>query len=143
MSTLGRRVKDRRKELGIGRDELAKFSGMSYSALADIENDRQHSTTRLHKLAERLGVRASWLETGEGPRDVPQGPLSPSPVDNVAVHGFLISRDAAELGSEWEKIAASACRDAIRNLIMVLVGDQKRSKRKPNQPRDRRVRSVS
>lgn len=50
----------------MSRETLAKAAGIAVSTLSDLELDRSQSSTKLHRLAERLGVRVEWLETGKG-----------------------------------------------------------------------------
>lgn len=72
MGTVGARVRQIRELRGIARSELASLLGMPYSTLAEIENDRMKSSTKLHRIAEALKVRPDWLETGRGQRDAPE-----------------------------------------------------------------------
>lgn len=39
------------------------------STLSDLELGLSKSTTALHRIAARLGVRTEWLETGRGPKE--------------------------------------------------------------------------
>lgn len=69
MKTIGDRIRAVREEKGISRADLARAAGLAYSTLADLENGNSASTTALHKIAEFLGIRARWFETGRGSRD--------------------------------------------------------------------------
>lgn len=66
--TVGARVRFERESRGISREDLAAAAGIGVSTLSDLELDRSKSTTKLHRIAERLGVRTEWLETGKGPK---------------------------------------------------------------------------
>lgn len=66
METIGQRVRWAREQREVERKELAKAAGVSYSMLADLENGKAHTTTKLHKIATRLRVRVEWLENGSG-----------------------------------------------------------------------------
>lgn len=66
MKTIGERIREEREAQGISREELALAAGIAKTTLADLEVGESKSTTKLHKIANRLGVRAEWLETGSG-----------------------------------------------------------------------------
>jgi hypothetical protein len=53
------------------RTELARIIGMPTSALQTLEETPQNNTKYLARLAQFFGVRALWLETGEGPKYEP------------------------------------------------------------------------
>lgn len=87
MSSIGQRIKSEREAQGISRTDLSKKTGIGYSTLAELENGRMQSSTRLHVIADALGVLASYLETGKEPKrptsqpstqDQPSASLTPS-----------------------------------------------------------------
>lgn len=51
---------------GISRPELGKKTGIPITTLSTIENQEQHSSSKITKLAQVLGVSADYLATGEG-----------------------------------------------------------------------------
>lgn len=62
---IGRRLRDRRREVGLSQRELSA-PGVSYAYISRIEaGKRTPSTKALRSIAPRLGVSAHWLETGE------------------------------------------------------------------------------
>lgn len=63
--TIGERVRAKRIEKGISVKELARQSGLAPSTLYDLENGRQNSSTKLHRVAEVLGTTTAELEHGE------------------------------------------------------------------------------
>lgn len=66
--TIGDRIKEQREHLEISVAALAKSVGMAASTLYDLERGDSQSTTKLHLIAEELGVQGRWLETGKGPK---------------------------------------------------------------------------
>jgi transcriptional regulator with XRE-family HTH domain len=69
--TLGSRIAWWRTERKLERRDLAKRVGMPYSTLSEIENEGQHSSTKIASLAAVLQVNAYYLETDEGdPLDI-------------------------------------------------------------------------
>ena len=68
MNSIGQRIREEREAQGVSRADLARFAGIAQTTLSDLELGRSKSTTGLHKIAERLRVRTSWLESGKGPK---------------------------------------------------------------------------
>lgn len=64
--TIGERVRREREAQGISRKDLASYAGIGVSTLSDLELGLSESTTKLHRIAEKLGLRVQWLETGRG-----------------------------------------------------------------------------
>jgi len=69
MDTIGTRIRAEREAQGVSRAELARSAGIASTTLSDLELGSSKSTTALHKIARRLGVRAEWLETGRGSKE--------------------------------------------------------------------------
>lgn len=74
---MGQRIKVRRKKLKMSRPELVKRSGIPYSTLADIENERQKSSTALHIIAKVLQTTPEWLSDEAGPEEAGETMESP------------------------------------------------------------------
>ena len=72
MDTIGTRIRAEREAQGISRAELARSAGIAPSTLSDLELGLSKSTTALHKIARRLGLRPEWLETGRGAKEPSQ-----------------------------------------------------------------------
>jgi transcriptional regulator with XRE-family HTH domain len=65
MATVGKRVQERRLELGFSLRQVA-CKGVSASHVSRIEQGgRQPSAKALRSLAQKLDVSAYWLETGD------------------------------------------------------------------------------
>lgn len=86
MVTIGDRIRAEREAQGVDRKDLAKSAGIAYSTLADLEAGRSKSTTALHKIARRLGLRIEWLEYGKGPKRAAPAPAAD--VEWADVQGF-------------------------------------------------------
>lgn len=67
--TVGERIKSAREQHKppIEVKDLARLAGLAPSTIYDLERGDSKGSTKLHRIAEALGVRASWLETGTGP----------------------------------------------------------------------------
>ena len=66
LDTVGERLKKARKYAGMTQVELAKAVGAKQGAISDLENGRNHSSTKLVQMAVCTGVDAEWLSTGKG-----------------------------------------------------------------------------
>ena len=64
--SIGKRVREARKEAGLTQKQLADKVGVSQAALSELENGDSYGTTRLAAMASVLNVSALWLETGRG-----------------------------------------------------------------------------
>lgn len=73
MTTIGERIRTERKRQGLTQQDLAQYAGIAKQTLSDLENGSSKSTTTLPKIAERLGLSASWLQTGRGPKESTHG----------------------------------------------------------------------
>ncbi len=94
---LGKRLRSRRKELGLTQAQLAKQVGTSQAVVQKIENGKSLRPRILADLAMALDVQQAWLMYG------------------IADLGEL-SEDAIELGRAWAKLQEphrSAMKDAI------------------------------
>ena len=64
--SLGERLKQARKMVGMGQVELAECAGVSQSAVSAIERRNAEASQFTMSLAKCLGVSPVWLATGEG-----------------------------------------------------------------------------
>ena len=130
---IGRRIKERRKELKLRVEDVALRAGMRPSTLYDLEREEQHSTTRLHALCEVLGLSASWVESGKGARLAGARGESANRVaeepPRYSLHGMQITPEEVEFGIEWGKLDEPA-RSLIRQQVMLMVAEQVRAKRR-------------
>jgi transcriptional regulator with XRE-family HTH domain len=70
MTDLGRRIFNRRRELDLTQEALAKKAGCTKGAVSQWETGDVHNLRldRLFKVADALHVEARWLAVGEGPK---------------------------------------------------------------------------
>jgi transcriptional regulator with XRE-family HTH domain len=80
-SSVGPRVRWWRVHRKMSRKDLAAKVGLSYSGLADLENDRQQGSGQLHLIAAALRLNPHYVETdkGEPEADIPQEAPEDSP----------------------------------------------------------------
>jgi transcriptional regulator with XRE-family HTH domain len=65
MTSLGWRVRERRKALGLSQEALARQLVVSKNTVARWESGAQPRGVRLSRLASALRVSADWLLTGD------------------------------------------------------------------------------
>lgn len=121
MEMIGDRVRQVRMALGVERKALAHAAGMSYSGLSDLESGKAKSTTRLHLLANALGVSVDWLASGEGPKLPPGFVAEP-------MAGLTAEEDA--LLAKWHMLDATE-RRALLGILDALVKGRAPVKRYP------------
>lgn len=78
MTFIGKRVKERREELGMSQSVLAKRIGVSGPSLSQLESGKIKRSRRINKLASALKVTPEWLEGGAGETDVAAAPVAAS-----------------------------------------------------------------
>jgi SOS-response transcriptional repressor LexA len=83
----GLRLRSRRQELGLTQGALEQVSNVGQGTISKIERGDQEQSVHTPKLADALGVYATWLATGEGPKLLPD--LNASVVATVTAAGTL------------------------------------------------------
>lgn len=61
------RLKARRKQMGLTQAQLAIKAGLTQQMIQQLETRKVLTTGKLVQLADALGVRPQWLESGDGP----------------------------------------------------------------------------
>lgn len=76
--TLGQRIKQRRKEVGLSQSRLSKAAGVSDSSISLWESDTTAPRGQnLHKLASALQCSPTWILFGDEDK-APSTPIEPS-----------------------------------------------------------------
>lgn len=105
----GRRVKEKRVELGLSQETLGKLSDYSQSNIQWAESGKQKDPRiQAQDLAEPLRTTAEWLLHGTGTRDLAPPPLT-----------------AEEIFQQWNKLSLEA-----REAITARVADDLTARRK-------------
>jgi len=66
-TTLGQRIKARRKELELSQEKLGELAGLDQTVISKLERGDVQETARIAELAHALGCDALWLSTGRIP----------------------------------------------------------------------------
>ncbi len=64
-TTLGQRIKARRKALGLSQDRLGELAGLDQTVISKLERGDVQETSRIAELASVLQCDALWLATGK------------------------------------------------------------------------------
>jgi SOS-response transcriptional repressor LexA len=64
-TTLGQRIKARRKELELSQEKLGELAGLDQTVISKLERGDVQETARVAELAHALGCDALWLATGK------------------------------------------------------------------------------
>jgi len=85
--SIGERVRERRRALGLSQPQLAKkVGGITYQAIQQLENGG--GSRHLVPIARALGVTAEWLQDGRGPLPSKPLPARPGTADKLKVLGM-------------------------------------------------------
>lgn len=93
MNTLGKRLKNRRIELGLNQKNLADIAGVTNAAVSKWESNGGQSMSAIvaMRLARFLSVNPFWLVCGEG-----------EPADRLETPAF--SRQARDMAAHIERL---------------------------------------
>lgn len=68
MTLIGKRIKDRRKELNLTQTDIKAMAGISSGNMSEIENgNRLPAASTLMQLASALQCSVDWILTGKSP----------------------------------------------------------------------------
>jgi phage repressor protein C with HTH and peptisase S24 domain len=85
--SLGERVKERRRALGLSQPQLAKkVGGITYQAIQQLEGGG--GSRHLVPIARALGVTAEWLQDGTGPSPSKAAPAARPTPEKLKVLGM-------------------------------------------------------
>jgi len=120
MTTVGERVKQRRRELGLSQDALAQRAGISKSFLSDLETGKRSlGAETLLDLARAMGLSLDYLMTGKESRKQKPEVKIPASLATFAAKEGLSMRQALTLLHMQEQIIAnrkSAKRDDLEEV---------------------------
>ena len=95
---LNTRIKNRRIELGLSQEILAKACNVGQSTVANWERGGHiPRTNKISKIAEALNIEEVWLISGEHPVD--EGPINQylnTPIRHIPVNNWPTSKTAFE-----------------------------------------------
>ena len=100
-SSLGERLRCRRREKGWTQEQLAALAGTNQAVIQKIENGRSLRPRRINEIAAALDVSPSWLMFG----DVPKAPEAG------------LDAEARSIGATWAQLP-EPFRSRIRAEIM-------------------------
>lgn len=108
--TIGKRIKERREELGIEVSEVAKHCGVSDKAAYAWESGSSKTLkpANLVAVAEFLKLRIKWLAIGQGPRErvIDIEELDPEEAALVEAYRLLDRKEQIAMKTTVESLAA-------------------------------------
>ena len=108
MDTVGKRIRQARKNKGFTQTEIRKLTGISSGNLSDIENDKtMPSAGALISLKRELGVSIDWLLTGIDPSTDTEKESVPKSESTIKIDGI-------EKLSEEEKVIIRKFRSGLK-----------------------------
>jgi SOS-response transcriptional repressor LexA len=69
-TTLGQRIKERRKALELSQERLGALAGLDQTVISKLERGDVQETAKIAELAHALDCDALWLATGKGAPDI-------------------------------------------------------------------------
>lgn len=104
MKDIGKRIRDKRKSLGLTQDQLCQQVGISKSFLSEVETGKRNlSSNNLLDLAKALGCSCDYLLVGG---DLPAGvAVPPSLAQFAADKGLSFKQVEALLGMHRQVLA--------------------------------------
>lgn len=97
MENFAKRVKARRKELGLSQEEVATLSGLKQPDVSKIELGKINQTTQILGLAKAIKCNPEWLKTGEGPME-PGHATANITLPGITVNASGSNQDPALMG---------------------------------------------
>ncbi len=108
MTTVGLRVKQRRRELGLSQDALAQRAGISKSFLSDLETGKRSlGAETLLDLGRAMGLSLDYLMTGKESSNQRPEVQIPASLATFAAKEGLSFRQALTLLHMQEQIIAN------------------------------------
>ena len=96
--SLGGRLRQKRRELGITHERLAELADTTQAVIQKIENGKSLRPRKIDKIAEAVGVKAAWLMFGSDRFD-------------------SVEAEAMEIASAWSRLD-EALRQELRSKIL-------------------------
>lgn len=98
MSTIGKRVQEKRNSFGLSQDVLGEMCGLTRDAIAKIEGGRNRpSVSSLYAISTALETPMEWFVTGVYPS--PRFPVA----EQAAVALKALAQEMAEWGAKLEE----------------------------------------
>jgi transcriptional regulator with XRE-family HTH domain len=120
--TLGQRIKQRRKQVGLSQKGLSKAVGVSDSSISLWESD--HTAPRgenLHELASALQCSPTWILFGEDDK-APDSPRQLNDIQQLTENEMEMLRLYRVLPESEQLAQMNAMRSRVKNFIRKLNG---------------------
>ena len=123
---VGRRVKQRREELGLSQERLADSLGISFQQVQKYERGfNRVGASRLFQLSEALGVQTAFFFEGLEKASFGMADSAGEDFNPLSVAGLLAAPGAMELLAEYAKVTSVAQRKKIVELVRLMANENK------------------
>jgi transcriptional regulator with XRE-family HTH domain len=121
---IGRRIRERRRVIGISQGQLARAIGVTFQQVQKYERGANRvSASKLYEIASALRSPVSYFFDGLADPAAEES-LAAQPSEESTVHAFLMTAEGLELAKLFPRIARGPVRRRMLDLLRALVGDE-------------------
>ena len=106
MENLAKRIKSARLLRGLTQVQLSALSGVKQSDISKLERGNSLKTTALVAISRALGVRADWMDTGDGVMDSSAAPQDTWNVTSASMGATRVPLISCVQAGAWTETAA-------------------------------------
>ncbi len=120
---VGKRIRDRRKEVQVTQEKLAEHLGLTFQQVQKYEKGANRvSASKLYEIARALNASIEYFFRGFDDRDL----TVPSVVEaaDPLVHEFITTAEGQSLTSAFPKIRDQDVRGRVLELVKALADDK-------------------
>jgi len=122
---VGRRIRDRRKEVRVSQEKLADVLGLTFQQVQKYEKGANRvSASKLYEIATALQASIEYFFRGLMDPSSPHSGVAEED-DSPFVHDFITTTEGRELTSEFPRIQDPAVRKRVLELVKTLAADQR------------------
>ena len=123
---VGRRVRQRRKAMGVTQERLADDLGLTFQQVQKYERGANRvSASKLYEIAVALQTSTEYFFEGlADPSSLKEGGGDAEPVSEKYVNAFLMSSEGLELAELFSRLKNPRLRKRIVELVRSMVEDE-------------------
>jgi transcriptional regulator with XRE-family HTH domain len=123
---VGRRVRQRRKAMGVTQERLAQDLGLTFQQVQKYERGANRvSASKLYEIAVALQTGTDYFFEGlADPASLKEGGGGASPDSEKFVNAFLMSTEGLELAELFSRLKNARLRKRIVDLVRSMVEDE-------------------
>lgn len=123
---VGRRVRQRRKAMGVTQERLADDLGLTFQQVQKYERGANRvSASKLYEIAVALQTSTEYFFEGlADPSSLKEGGGDAEPASEKFVNAFLMSSEGLELAELFSRLKSPRLRKRIVELVRSMVEDE-------------------